>query len=113
MNRKVLFNMAPKGASERGGLTAGSRRAVTASIGQHNDADLQDGTHCRADLPIMVLAFRDNHQAAITIAADETFEFVGPDRDDRFSIVRTRGEEFLAFESDLRNRSTPFCAVLM
>ena len=57
----------------------------------------------RATIPIMVLAFKDNHDAAITIPADAIVEIVGPDRDDRFMIVRSRGEEFLAFESDLKD----------
>jgi hypothetical protein len=50
----------------------------------------------------MVLAFRDNHQAAVTIPPGDTLELIGPAQDDRFVIVSVRGKEFLVFESDIR-----------
>jgi hypothetical protein len=50
----------------------------------------------------MVLAFRDNHQAAVTIPPGDTLEVIGPAQDDRFVIVSIKGEEFLVFESDIR-----------
>lgn len=62
------------------------------------------GTYYRANLPIMVLAFRDNHEAAVTIPVGEVFEVVGPAQDDRFLIVKVRGEEMLVFESDPKDR---------
>jgi hypothetical protein len=65
-----------------------------------------EGTRYRAKLPIMVLAFRDNHHAAVTIPANHVFEVIGTDHDDRFVIVRVRGEEFLVFASDLHDRGT-------
>src|SRR5579862_6703435 len=54
-----------------------------------------EGTRYRANLPIMVLAFRNNHQAAVTIPENHLFDVIGTDRDDRFVIVRIREEEFL------------------
>ena len=69
-----------------------------------NAVSPHQGDRYRATLPIMVLAFRDNHQAATTIAAGEILEVVGPARDDRFMIINVRGNEFLIFESDLRDR---------
>jgi hypothetical protein len=55
----------------------------------------------------MVLAFRDNHHAAIPIAAGNEFEVIGPDEDDRFVVIMASNEEFLVFETDLRERATP------
>jgi len=52
----------------------------------------------------MVLAFRDNHDVAVTIPAGATFDVVGPAQDDRFIIVNVQGEELLIFESDLEQR---------
>jgi hypothetical protein len=57
----------------------------------------------RSNLPMMVLARGDNHQAAVTIPEGETFRVVGPDQDDRFCVVHYLEEDFLVFESDLRN----------
>jgi hypothetical protein len=62
----------------------------------------------RIDLPMMVLAFRDNHHAAVTHAAvtiqtNEILEVVGPAQDDRFVIVDVRGEQFLVFDCDLKD----------
>jgi len=59
---------------------------------------------CRLNAPLMVLAFRDNHQAATTIPAGQTIEVLGLAQDDRFSVIRSDGEEFLAFETDLTER---------
>ena len=49
----------------------------------------------------MVLAYRNNHEAAVTIPAGKSIEIVGPAKDDRFVIVKADGEEFLVFETDL------------
>lgn len=57
----------------------------------------------RSNLPMMVLAHGDNHDAAVTIPEGEIFRLVGPDQDDRFCVVRYQEQEFLVFESDLRN----------
>jgi len=54
----------------------------------------------------MVLAYRDNHQAATTIPAGKTIDVIGPAEDDRFCVVNSDGEEFLVFESDLMDRGT-------
>jgi len=51
-----------------------------------------------------VLAFRDNHQDAITVPPGDTLELLGTAEDDRFLIVRFKGEQFLVFASDLRTR---------
>ena len=58
----------------------------------------------RLNLPIMVLAFRDNHHAAVTIQAGEIFEVVGPAQDDRFVVIDVKGKQFLAFDCDLKAR---------
>jgi hypothetical protein len=55
----------------------------------------------RASHPITVLAFRDNHQAAITVPPGDILEVIGPAQDDRFVIVSIKGEEFLVLQSDL------------
>jgi hypothetical protein len=52
---------------------------------------------------IMVLAFKDNHQAAVSIQPGQIFELVGPAEDDRFVVVDVKGEEFLVFNSDLED----------
>lgn len=57
----------------------------------------------RSNMPLMVLAHGDNHDAAVTIPQGETFRVLGPDRDDRFCIVQYREQNFVIFESDLRN----------
>jgi hypothetical protein len=59
----------------------------------------------RASHSIMVLAFRDNHQAAVTVSPGDILEVIGPAQDDRFVIVSIKGEEFLVLESDLRTRA--------
>jgi hypothetical protein len=59
------------------------------------------------DLPIVTLAFRDNHHAATTIPAGSIVEVVRPDVDDRFLLVRVFQEELLIFAADLNDRSTP------
>lgn len=61
---------------------------------------------CRLNAPLMVLAYRDNHQAATSIPPGNTIDVLGPDRDDRFLIISVNGEKFLAFENDLLERGT-------
>ncbi|HTS78247.1 MAG TPA: hypothetical protein VMG40_18695 [Bryobacteraceae bacterium] len=58
----------------------------------------------RLNAPLMVLAYRDNHEAATTVPVGETIDVLGPDHDDRFSVVRVHNEKFSAFESDVRER---------
>jgi hypothetical protein len=55
---------------------------------------------------IMVLAFKDNHEAAVRIQPGQIFELVGPAEDDRFVVVNVKGEEFLVFNSDLEGHGT-------
>ena len=62
----------------------------------------------RASHTIMVLAFRDNHEAAITVPPGDVLEVISPAQDDRFVIVSIKGEEFLVLESDLRARGELF-----
>ena len=57
----------------------------------------------RSNLPMMVLAHGNNHDAAVTIPEGKVFRVVGPDQDDRFCVVSYQEQEFLVFESDLRN----------
>jgi hypothetical protein len=59
----------------------------------------------RIERPMMVLAFRDNHQAAVTIPAGKIIQLIGPAEDDRFVVVSVDGEQFLVFASDLANRA--------
>lgn len=66
-----------------------------------------DRIRYRATFPIMVLAFNDNHEAAVCIPPAEVFEVVGRAQDDRFSIVNVRGEEFLVFDTDLKRHGVP------
>jgi len=55
----------------------------------------------------MVLAFMDNHHAAVNIPAGEIFEVIGPAQDDRFVVVDVKGQQFLVFDSDLKYRCKP------
>lgn len=61
----------------------------------------------RANLPVMVLAFMDNHYAAVNIPAGGVFEVIGPAEDDRFVLVDVKGQKFLVFDSDLKCRCKP------
>ena len=61
----------------------------------------------RVDRPMLCLAFRDNHHAAVTIQAGKVFEVVGPAQDDRFVVVDIGGEQFLVFVSDLTDYGKP------
>lgn len=61
----------------------------------------------RVDRPMLCLAFRDNHHAAVTIKAGKVFEVVGPAQDDRFVVVDIDGEQFLVFVSDLEDYGKP------
>jgi len=56
---------------------------------------------------VMVLAFKDNHQLAVTVPAGSTVEVIGPAEDDRFLILRVDDEQFHAFASDLADRAVP------
>jgi len=62
----------------------------------------------RASHPITVLAFRDNHQAAVMFPPGVILQLMRPAQDDRFVIVNIKGEEFLVLESDLRTRGELF-----
>jgi hypothetical protein len=54
----------------------------------------------------MVLAFKDNHQLAVTVPAGRTVEIIGPaENDDRFLVLSTNDEQFHAFASDLEERA--------
>jgi hypothetical protein len=63
------------------------------------------------DLPTAVLAFRDNHPAAVTIPAGGIVELSGPAEDDRFSAVSVNDEQFHMFASDLADRGKQIEAV--
>lgn len=58
----------------------------------------------RLSLPIMVLAFRDNHHAAVTIQAGEIIEVAGLAEDNRLVMIDVKGKQFLAFDCDLKAR---------
>jgi hypothetical protein len=58
----------------------------------------------RINHPIMVLAFKDNHQLAVTVPAGRVIEVIGPEEnDDRFLVLSVNDEPFHAFASDLAN----------
>lgn len=57
----------------------------------------------RVERPILCLAFRDNHHAAVTIQAGQVLEVIGPSEDDRFAVVEVNGNQFLVFDSDLKD----------
>ena len=57
----------------------------------------------------MVLACRDNHEAAVTIPAGAVIELIGPvESDDRFVAIRSGDELFHIFASDLASRADRF-----
>ncbi len=61
--------------------------------------------------PMMVLAFQDNHQAAVTIPAGKCIEVVGPvEDDDRFLLISAEDGQFHIFASDLAGRAKPVVA---
>jgi hypothetical protein len=57
----------------------------------------------RLDLPTIMLAFKDDHQTAVTIQADAFVDVIGPAEDSRFVVVNVNGEQFQVFASDLDN----------
>lgn len=61
---------------------------------------------CRLDAPLMALVSEDGHQSATTIPAGRTIKVIGPATDNRFVIIRLKGQEFLVFKADLRQRGT-------
>lgn len=61
--------------------------------------------HC-LNHSIMVLAFKDNHQLAVTVPAGKTIQVIGPvDDDNRFLVVDVDDEQFHIFASDLEDRA--------
>jgi len=60
----------------------------------------------RVTMPLLVLAFKDNHQAAVTISAGKIVEVIGPaEDDDRFVVVKVNEEQFHVFATDLAERT--------
>ena len=58
--------------------------------------------HYRFSQPIMVLAFEDNHQLAVSVPAGQIVDVIGPaENDDRFLLLNVNDEPFHAFASDL------------
>lgn len=55
-------------------------------------------------LPTIALAFKDNHQAAITIPAGKMVDLIGGAKDRRFVVVEVDGERLQVFETDLADR---------
>lgn len=59
-------------------------------------------------LPLAVLAFKDNHQAAVTLPAATCIDVVGPvENDDRFLLINVDHGQFHIFASDLADRAIP------
>jgi hypothetical protein len=60
----------------------------------------------RVNQSIMVLAFKDNHQLAVTVPEGTIVEIIGPaENDDRFLVLSMNDEQFHAFASDLADRA--------
>lgn len=57
---------------------------------------------CYPRSPLLLLAFRDNHDAAVPVAPGKTINVLSLPNDDRFMIVIVDGEEFHAFTEDVR-----------
>jgi hypothetical protein len=55
----------------------------------------------------MVLALKDNHEAAIPIPAGRVVDVATSAEDDRFVVLSVDGEQFLAFASDLIEGAPP------
>ncbi len=60
----------------------------------------------RADRQILVLSFLDNQDTALPILQGQVFETIGPSDDDRFIVVKVKGQQFLVFESDVKQCAT-------
>jgi hypothetical protein len=82
---------------------------MDSSIGNHVallNARKEKIMQYRIVLPLMVLAFQDNHYAATTVPKGAVIELIGPVAEDsRFVTVKFNGELFHAFESDLNERA--------
>ena len=59
----------------------------------------------RTVLPMMVLAIRDDHRPAVTIPSGELIAVIGPDEDERCLVIHIRGEQFVAFERDVKAKA--------
>ena len=60
----------------------------------------------RLNQSIMVLAFTDNHQLAVTVPAGEIIRVIGRvDNDNRFLVVDVGDQPFHIFASDLADRA--------
>ena len=58
----------------------------------------------QVDLPMMTLAFKDNHYAATVLPQRLLVEILRPDFGDRFLVVKVSQEELLVFATDLNDR---------
>jgi hypothetical protein len=87
------------------------RSTASSTLGNHPTCDgsirVRERMLYRACLPLMVLAFLDNQDAAVPIRPGDVFEVLGPAPDDRFDVVDVKGEEFLVFASDLKRFAAP------
>jgi hypothetical protein len=63
--------------------------------------------HYSLSAPLVVLAYGDNHHAAVTIPAGKTIEVMGLAEDDRFLVINFEGERLLVFERDLEEQGMP------
>jgi len=60
----------------------------------------------RLNQSIMVLAFTDNHQLAVTVPVGEIIRVIGRvDNDNRFLVVDVGDQPFHIFASDLADRA--------
>lgn len=55
---------------------------------------------------LVVLALENNLDAAVPVQAGRVIRVLGPDVDDRFVRVRVDRNEFLVFESDLKDHGS-------
>lgn len=54
---------------------------------------------------MMVLGCTGNHHAAVSLPAGKTIEILGPAEDDRFVRIQVDGEQFEAFQTDIKERA--------
>jgi hypothetical protein len=65
---------------------------------------LDSSVSYRTELPFIALSYRDDHHAAFTIPSGKLIRVIGPAEDDRFLVIEIDGEQFQAFETDLKSR---------
>ena len=73
-------------------------------LSECSTAELGGRIHYRIKRPTIVLAYKDNHQVAVTLPVGKMMDVVSRAEDDRFLVVDVDGERFQVFETDLVER---------